>query len=165
MRDAHKAAGLIDYYEENGREKEGGWVRKALVHGIYVSSIFSSMFADRAPGCVYVDQNFSFMSPIFVHDTVIGCIDIEKIRRYRRRGIVVQCRTRIYKIIDSNNSVSCSDSESNKKQHGIRKEYRQQELAKQQKQSILTLPPEAQLSVDGRANVWLPIGYERQTSS
>ncbi|OEU20057.1 hypothetical protein FRACYDRAFT_154303, partial [Fragilariopsis cylindrus CCMP1102] len=72
-----------------------------LVHGIFVSSIFSSMFANIAPGCVYINQSLDFISPIFVHDIIIGCISIEKIRRRRSGdGIVVQCQTRVYKYKD-----------------------------------------------------------------
>ena len=164
MRDAHEAAGLVEYYEENNSENE----RRSLVHGMYVSSIFSSLFANLAPGCVYVNQTLDFIKPIFVHDTVVGWIDIEKIRNYRRRskdgGIVVQCRTRVYKIINSNNNNN-NDNGSGKiknNRHGKSKSCRRQQTNKQQRklQQVFLLPPEAQLSVKGRAKVWLPIGYQ-----
>ena len=64
-------------------------------------------------------------------------IQIQKIRRWRKGGIVVQCHTRVYKL-HNNNDANNSD-------HGVC--YQQ--------------PVQAQLSVKGRANVWLPIGYKR----
>ncbi len=82
-------------------QKDGG--RKVLVHGIFVSGIFSSIFASIAPGCVYINQSLDFCGPVFVEDTVVGCIHIEKIRDWSRRkgGIVAECHTRVFKLMPS----------------------------------------------------------------
>jgi len=170
QRNAHENSGLIQYEEDDDvdddididddnphtntdtdtdtdTDKTQPKTRpKALVHGIFVSSIFSSIFASIAPGCVYVNQSLDFISPIFVHDIIIGCISIEKTRRTRRKkklkgaggGIVVQCQTRIYKY----KNVNMNTTNNGRK--------------------ILQQPQQAQMAVKGHANLWLPIGYEQE---
>ena len=131
QRVALENAGLIQY-QNNGKDDATHTTTKAVVHGIFVSGIFSSIFASIAPGCVYVNQDLDFRAPVFVEDTVVGCIHIKRIRDWRRRqrgGIVVECDTRVYRLISSTNA-PC-------------------ELH----------PTDAQLAVNGSANVWLPIGY------
>ena len=150
QRDVHENAGLIQYEEEEDDaddcdvDIDTNKIRptKALVHGIFVSSIFSSMFANIAPGCVYINQSLDFVSPIFVHDIIIGCISIEKIRRRRGDGIVVQCQTRVYKYKDINSNNNNNNNNVGRK--------------------ILQQPSHAQMAVKGHANVWLPIGYKQQ---
>lgn len=103
---------------------------KALVHGMFVSSIFSSIFASIAPGCVYVNQDLDFKAPVFAEDTVVGSIKIAKIRDWTRRkgGVVAECQTRIYKLIPS-------------------------------EETNISGPSQAELVIKGTANVWLPIGH------
>ena len=102
------------------------------------------MFATIAPGCVYINQSLDFISPIFVHDIIIGCISIEKIRRRRGDGIVVQCQTRVYKYNNINNNSNNDDDDNNVGR------------------KILQQPSHAHMAVKGHANVWLPIGYKQQ---
>jgi acyl dehydratase len=140
QRSALEAAGLIQF-EDDGEGHDDGVTRsttpKALVHGIFVSGIFSSIFASIAPGCVYVNQGLDFCAPVFVEDTVVGCLQIERIRDWTRRrrksGIVVECHTRVYKVLTTNNNACHQQS-----------------------------PAEAQLVIKGRANVWLPIGKKHE---
>jgi len=142
---ALEAAGLIQFQNDNDNDgvtsnTTTATTPKALVHGIFVSGIFSSIFANIAPGCVYLNQGLDFCAPVFVEDTVVGCIHIERIRDWKRRrkgGIVVQCQTRVYKLLSSS-------TKKKKKNNNNSCEQR---------------PVEAQLAVKGRANVWLPIGY------
>jgi hypothetical protein len=119
---ALEAAGLVRW--------QTGGTTKPLVHGIFVSGIFSSIFADIVPGCVYVNQGLDFSAPVFVEDTVVGCIHIKKIRDWRRRkgGVVAECHTRVYKVLPTPSEPQAQG------------------------------PAEAQLVVKGIANVWLPIG-------
>ena len=100
-----ETAGIIQSQEDGGR--------KVLVHGIFVSGIFSSIFATIAPGCVYINQSLDFCNPVFVEDTVIGCIHIEKIRDWSRRkgGVVAECHTRVYKLMPSETTTSPSEAE------------------------------------------------------
>ena len=115
--------------QRNALEKNGLIRDKALVHGIFVAGIFSSIFASIAPGCVYVNQDLDFRAPVFVEDSVVGSIHILKIRDWTRRkgGVVAECQTRVYKVADT-------------------------------KYSKIG-PVEAELVINGKANVWLPIGH------
>ena len=142
QRSALEAAGLIQFQNDGkGHDNDGPTsitTPKALVHGIFVSGIFSSIFASIAPGCVYVNQGLDFCGPVFVEDTVVGCLQIERIRDWTRRrrkgGVVVECHTRVYKVLNNNSA------------------YQQQSQS----------PAEAQLVIKGRANVWLPIGKKHE---
>ena len=69
-----------------------------LVHGMLVSSIFSSIFASLVPGCVYVNQNLNFVAPVFCGQNVVGRLEIEKIRKWRKGGVMVQCDTQVLSV-------------------------------------------------------------------
>jgi acyl dehydratase len=75
--------------------QQDGVTTKPLVHGMLVSSIFSSIFAALVPGCVYMNQTLNFVAPLHVDDVVLGRIEIEKVRKWRRGGVVVQCDTQV----------------------------------------------------------------------
>ena len=138
QRSALETAGLIRFEKDGSDTTNTTTVAKALVHGIFVSGIFSSIFASIAPGCVYVNQSLDFCAPVYVEDTVVGCIHIERIRDWTRRkgGVVVECQTRVYKLIAASNAINNNNSP-----------YQQQS------------PSAAELVIQGRANVWLPIGH------
>jgi acyl dehydratase len=74
---------------------EDGETTKALVHGMLVASIFSSIFGSLVPGCVYLNQRLNFAAPVYADEIVLGRIEIEKVRKWRRGGIVVQCDTQV----------------------------------------------------------------------
>lgn len=84
---AHLEAGLIRPSKDN--------TNTPLVHGMLVSSIFSSIFATLVPGCIYMNQTLSFANPVFVNELVIGRVEILKIRKWRKGGVVVQCGTQV----------------------------------------------------------------------
>eukprot|EP00980_Cylindrotheca_fusiformis_P009745 scaffold2149_cov187-Cylindrotheca_fusiformis.AAC.23 len=86
---AHLQAGLIKPEEDKPTST------RPLVHGMLVSSVFSSIFASLVPGCVYVNQTLHFTTPIFADDQIVGRVEIEKIRKWRKGGVVVQCVTDI----------------------------------------------------------------------
>lgn len=73
---------------------------RPLVHGILLSSMFSSIFAHIAPGCVYINQSLNFASPVFANKLVRSRVTIEKLRRWPKGGIVVQCDTQVHKVED-----------------------------------------------------------------
>lgn len=93
--DALHDSGMIQFYDEEDMQSESppSTVIKPVVHGIFVSSLFSAIFGTLSPGCVYMNQTLQFSNPVFVDDRVIGRVDIEKIRKWRKGGVVVQCRT------------------------------------------------------------------------
>lgn len=60
---------------------------RCVVHGMLHSSLFSTIFATRIPGAVYVSQNLDFKAPVFVGDTVIarcGCVCLAIAVQYHR---------------------------------------------------------------------------------
>ena len=83
---------------------------KPLVHGIFVSSLFSSIFGSLSPGCVYMNQTLHFAHPVFAEELVLARIDIEKIRKWRRGGVVVQCQTKALLVYDENNCTCTKDA-------------------------------------------------------
>jgi 3-hydroxybutyryl-CoA dehydratase len=88
--DAVHASGLIQFdYDPLGRKV------KPLVHGIFVSSLFSSIFSTLSPGCVYLNQSLQFSKPVYADDRVVARITIEKIRRWKKEGLVLQCETTV----------------------------------------------------------------------
>jgi acyl dehydratase len=87
---AHLDAGLIKPQENDNS------VTRPLVHGMLVSSLFSSIFAGLVPGSIYINQTLQFATPVFVDDVIVGRVEIEKIRRWRKGGIVVQCDTHVF---------------------------------------------------------------------
>jgi len=66
---------------------------KILVHGMLVSSIFSSIFGTLIPGAVYLKQTLDFSRPVYVDELVTGRIKIERIRHWRRKGLILTCDT------------------------------------------------------------------------
>jgi acyl dehydratase len=114
-----------------------GKITKPIVHGMLVSSIFSSIFASLSPGCIYMNQTLSFENPVYVNDKVVGKIEIEKIRKWRKGGVVVQCKTEAFVLQDE------------KVQDGTMAAMSQDELHLVNR-----------IAVKGTANVWLPSGYK-----
>lgn len=96
---AVKDSGLIQFNEEIPHEddssKNSDTTMKPLVHGIFVSSLFSSIFGSLSPGCVYMNQTLNFANPVFAEELVLARIEIEKIRKWRRGGVVLQCNTTV----------------------------------------------------------------------
>ena len=108
---------------------------KPLVHGMMVSSIFSSIFATLSPGCVYMNQTLNFVSPLFANELVKGRITIEKVRKWRRNaGVVVQCDTQVLRL-----SCSPSNDDNNNNENDDDHNYA--------------------IVIKGNAKVWLPSGY------
>jgi acyl dehydratase len=93
---AHLDAGLIrPSLQTSDATKNIASTTTPLVHGMLVSSIFSSIFAGLVPGCIYVNQTLSFVNPVFVNELVIGRVQISKIRPWRKGGVLVQCDTQV----------------------------------------------------------------------
>ncbi|CAJ1895775.1 unnamed protein product [Cylindrotheca closterium] len=92
---AHISEGLVIRDQKSDTE-----MTRPLVQGILLSSMFSSIFAGLVPGCVYINQTLSFASPVFANELVKSRVTIEKLRRWPKGGIVVQCETQIQKAED-----------------------------------------------------------------
>lgn len=88
-----KDAGLVRL--QNGAT--GAPTVQPLVHGMLVSSLFSSIFGTISPGCIYMNQSLQFAAPVFVDEAVKARLEIEKVREWRKRGVVIECGTSVYK--------------------------------------------------------------------
>ena len=74
-----------------GCEGEKG---KVIVHGMLVSSLFSTIFGTLIPSSVYRSQTLRFRTPIMADDTVLARVDVTDITVYDK-GCVVKCDTSI----------------------------------------------------------------------
>ena len=92
--EALQASKLIQFDQSQGYSNNVR-IMKPIVHGIFVSSLFSSIFGTLSPGCIYVNQTLNFSNPVHADDRVLARIEIEKIRKWRRGGVVVQCSTTV----------------------------------------------------------------------
>jgi len=90
-------AGLVEFQDN---------ITRPLVHGMLVSSLFSSMFGSLLPGCVYTTQSIKFVAPVFVEDRVWGRIRVDRIRSTRRGGQLWQCDTSVEKECQNGERVS-----------------------------------------------------------
>ena len=65
-----------------------------IVHGIFVSSLFSTLFGRSITGSVYVSQNLSFKRPVHVGVPVTARMEIINIED-RRFGRLMTCSTTV----------------------------------------------------------------------
>jgi len=63
-----------------------------IVHGILVSSLFSTLFGRAIHGSVYVSQSLSFKKPVHVGSAVIARMQILEMEE-RRSGMMIKCST------------------------------------------------------------------------
>lgn len=63
-----------------------------IVHGILVSSLFSTLFGRTVSGAVYVTQSLNFKRPVPVGAEIIARIEIIKMET-RKKGILLTCCT------------------------------------------------------------------------
>ena len=63
-----------------------------IVHGILVSSLFSTLFGRAIHGSVYVSQSLTFRKPVHVGSTVIARMQILEMEE-RRSGLMIKCST------------------------------------------------------------------------
>jgi 3-hydroxybutyryl-CoA dehydratase len=63
-----------------------------IVHGIFVSSLFSTLFGRSISGAVYVSQSLNFKRPVHVGTEVTAIIEVKTIEP-KRKGDLVTCST------------------------------------------------------------------------
>jgi len=61
--------------------------KKRIAHGMISSSFFSALFGTKLPGegCVYVSQSLKFRKPVYIDDTVVATVVIERIEKEKNR--------------------------------------------------------------------------------
>ena len=62
---------------------------KKVVHGMLVASLFSKIFGKVFPGegSIYLKQDLKFIAPIFIGDTILAQIKLEKLNLKKIDGI------------------------------------------------------------------------------
>lgn len=75
--------------------------RKPIVHGMLLSSLFSSIFGSLIPGAIYRSQSLKFNNPICVGEEVIGRVIVRKLKHTNRNGsgVLCMCDTMVVKSI------------------------------------------------------------------
>ena len=74
-----------------------------IVHGIFVSSLFSTIFGRSLTGSIYVSQNLTFKRPVHVGKPVTAIIEVQSVDP-RKKGDVITCST-IVKLEDGSVAV------------------------------------------------------------
>ena len=72
---------MDDIYASSSRYKE------RIAHGMISASFFSAIFGTKLPGegCVYVSQSLHFKRPVYIGDTVIATVIVEKVNIEKQR--------------------------------------------------------------------------------
>ena len=65
---------------------------KTIVHGILVSSLFSTIFGHSIQGAIYVGQTLKFKRPVFVGSEVTASMKIIRTEE-KRKGTLLTCST------------------------------------------------------------------------
>ena len=66
-----------------------------IVHGLLVSSLFSTLFGRSLRGSIYMNQSLNFKSPVFVDAPIRAHMEILKIDK-KRKGCIITCATNAY---------------------------------------------------------------------
>lgn len=64
-----------------------------IVHGIFVSSLFSTLFGRVMHGSVYVNQSLQFKSPVHVGEPVHARVEVVDVVQ-KKIGMFITCSTR-----------------------------------------------------------------------
>ena len=89
----HPLVQVKNHHEESDGSNNNGSSTQILVHGWLVASLFTSIFGTLIPGAVYLKQTLDFAQPVYVGDLVTARIEIERIRHWRRKGLILTCET------------------------------------------------------------------------
>lgn len=111
--------------------------KKPIVHGILLSSVFSTIFGTLIPGCIYRSQSLKFHSPVYIDEQAIGRVVVKKLRQINIRssggGVLCTCETSVTKM--KTNLEGGDDKKSTKSTDANQNDV---------------------LCVSGEAQVWLP---------
>lgn len=65
----------------------GGVFGQRCAHGMFSAGFFSALFGTKipGPGCLYVGQSLRFKKPVFINDTVLARVIVERVNLEKRR--------------------------------------------------------------------------------
>lgn len=69
---------------------EGTHFKGTIVHGILVSSLFSTLFGRSISGAIYVSQSLNFKAPVHVGAAVVARVEVLS-RQTKRKGELITC--------------------------------------------------------------------------
>jgi acyl dehydratase len=72
-----------------------------IVHGILVSSLFSTLFGRSIHGAIYVSQSLQFKRPVLVGVSILARTEIIN-REEKKKGILITCATTV-RLVSSEN--------------------------------------------------------------
>lgn len=86
--------------------------QRPIVHGMLLSSLFSSIFGTLIPGSIYRSQSLRFRNSVGVGEKITGRVIVQKLKQVGRNGngVLCTCETLVVKakdVLSSNNS--CDD--------------------------------------------------------
>lgn len=73
----------------------GSMFNGPIVHGILVSSLFSTLFGRSLHGSIYVSQSLKFRAPVHVGAPIHARMEIIK-KESKRKGFLLTCSTQVY---------------------------------------------------------------------
>lgn len=71
---------------------------RCIVHGMFISSFFSRLIAERypGPGSIYLGQNIRFLKPCFVGDTIEVKLILEELTEGEKKNLY-KIKTQIFR--------------------------------------------------------------------
>ena len=62
--------------------------KKQIAHGMLVGSLISSVIGMKlpGPGTIYMEQNFTFLKPVYLGDTVTAYVEVDEVIN-KKKGI------------------------------------------------------------------------------
>jgi len=72
---------------------------KPIVHGMLLSSLFSSIFGTLIPGAIYRSQSLKFNNSVALGEHVVGKVIVRKLKQVNRsdNGVLCTCDTNVLK--------------------------------------------------------------------
>ena len=81
----------------NDKKSGGSNADVVVVHGMFTSALFSSIFGTLIPGSLYRSQNLSFVLPVYTGECIIGKVKVTQVKDLRKKGLLVSCDTFVYR--------------------------------------------------------------------
>ena len=75
--------------------KNNSIFKGTIVHGIFVSSLFSTLFGRSITGSIYVSQSLNFKRPVYVGTPVRARMEI-KLKEDKKKGYLLTCTTQCF---------------------------------------------------------------------